>query len=384
MAFQTAPAWMENSDEHHAVIYRQMLAGVTGGAAGVVNAAALAVSERDGTANTSVDVAPGGAFIPSTRAAAQGSYFAYNDGTINVPLSAAHPTNDRIDRILIQVRDSAQDVALTQDDNRIYVVEGEPASVPELPEVDVDDWIELARVLVPAGSTSITNADITDVRVVIQSQSLVFTSSGAFAPGDYPGLKAVTATVIGGGGGGGGAASQGAGWGSGGGAGGMRRETIPVSQLASSESVVVGAGGAGGTNDGSGSGTSGNSGGTSSFAGLTANGGAGGSGMPGGTDFRTRPGGDGGSVSGGGAGSHGNRGQPGAASIRLDGTNGVAGNGGSSWLGGGGAGQRNDGSGQNGSTNSGAGGAGAASSTSGGAASGGAGAAGCVILDLLF
>lgn len=170
MAFQTAPAWMENSDEHHAVIYRQFAHMVTSGASGVVSESSLRVTERDGTADMSVDVATGGGFVPSTRSVHQGSYPVYNDAVINVPLTASHPTNDRIDRILVQVRDSAQDIALVQDDNRIYVIEGEPASVPELPPVDVDDWIELARVLVPAGATAITDADITDVREIISEQ----------------------------------------------------------------------------------------------------------------------------------------------------------------------------------------------------------------------
>lgn len=168
MAFQTAPAWMENSDQHHAVIYRQLVRGLTNSASGVVGSSALAVTEKSGTADMSVDVAAGGALIPSTRSAHQGSYYAYNDGVLNVPITASHPTNDRIDRILIQVRDSAQDVALTQDDMTILVVEGTPASVPVLPSITVDDWIELARVLVPAAATSITNAEITDVRQVME------------------------------------------------------------------------------------------------------------------------------------------------------------------------------------------------------------------------
>ena len=167
MAFLAPPAWLENSTDHNAQDYRTILSSLL--CAGVAGPAALAVSERAGTPNMSVDVAAGGAFIASTRSAAQGTYHAYNDAVINTAIAAADATNPRIDRILLQVRDEAQDGALTQNDARIFVEQGTPAAVPVAPTVTIDDYIELAQVTVPASASSITNSNISDTRPLAAS-----------------------------------------------------------------------------------------------------------------------------------------------------------------------------------------------------------------------
>lgn len=172
MSFLTPPAWLENSSDHNAQDYRVALASLVGGVdvdpSGVCGYGDLKVTEKSGTPNMSVDVAAGAAIIKSTRSDDQGAYHARSTGTINVPLSAADGSNPRIDRILVQVRDEAQDAALTQNDVRILVVEGTPAASPAAPTITVEDYIELAQVEVPASATSITNSDITDMRVAAE------------------------------------------------------------------------------------------------------------------------------------------------------------------------------------------------------------------------
>jgi len=163
MAFLAPPAWLENSAAHNAQDYRVVLSSLA--RSGVATAGALAVSQKSGTPNMSVDVAAGGVFVKSTRSAAQGTYHAYSDAVINATLSASDATNPRIDRILVQIRDEAQDAALTQNDARILVVEGTPAASPSAPSITVDDYLELAQVTVPASATSIVDANISDVRV---------------------------------------------------------------------------------------------------------------------------------------------------------------------------------------------------------------------------
>lgn len=178
MAWLSPPVWLENADNHNAVDYRTMLASLVGGSSGVAAGGHLQVSPRP-TPNMSVDVAPGGVFVASTRSAAQGVYHAYNDGTINVPIAAADPTNPRIDRIVVQVRDEAQDPALTQNDVRVTVVQGTPAASPSAPAVPFADYVILAEVRVNAAATSITLANITDrrARASIAGGTQVVTSS---------------------------------------------------------------------------------------------------------------------------------------------------------------------------------------------------------------
>lgn len=81
--------------------------------------------------------------------------------------------------------------------------------------------------------------------------AVIYTSSGSFVKGDYPGMRAVRVRGVGGGGGGGGAPSAGVGnhsAGGGGGGGGYAESFILASSLAASETVTVGAGGSGGVN----------------------------------------------------------------------------------------------------------------------------------------
>lgn len=168
MTILTPPTWLENSAAHNAQDYRTMLASIIAGRSGSTDVDAFEVTERAGTPNMSVDVAAGGIFVASTRSSSAGAYHVYNDGVVNVPLSAADATNPRIDRVLVQVRDEEQDAALTQNDARILVVEGTPAGSPSLPAITVEDYVELAQVTVPASASSITDANIDDVREFIE------------------------------------------------------------------------------------------------------------------------------------------------------------------------------------------------------------------------
>lgn len=108
---------------------------------------------------------------------------------------------------------------------------------------DTSGYVELAAPAV-AGSTSLT------VGVGYQYvQTIYFTSSGTFAKGDYPWLRAIRVKLVGGGGGGGGAATTGANQNAIGGSGGggqYSERFILASDLDASVTVTVGAGGTGG------------------------------------------------------------------------------------------------------------------------------------------
>lgn len=133
-----------------------------GGSHGVVSAGDLAVTQN-GTPNMSVNVAAGRAFIRGTETASlnQGVYSFFNDGVVNLSIGAADPTNPRRDLIIAQVRDANYSGAAN--DARLAVVAGTPAASPADPTPPANALV-LARVAVAAGATSITNANITDLR----------------------------------------------------------------------------------------------------------------------------------------------------------------------------------------------------------------------------
>jgi hypothetical protein len=177
MTVSTPPVFLQDGS-HTAEEVRQMMANLFGcdtasfaggiGAAdpghGVLRPGHLAVSEN-GTPNMSVNISAGGAFIRGSQAAAQGLYSFYNDGTVNLTIDAADPTNGRKDLIVAQVRDSAY--AGSDDDARLFVVKGTAAGSPADPTVPADCLV-LARVNVGAGVSSITNANIDELRTFVR------------------------------------------------------------------------------------------------------------------------------------------------------------------------------------------------------------------------
>lgn len=172
------PPFVLQGDSHPAVVFRhatQALFGSpvtsfsggisatgTGGGHGIVNAADLAVSQN-GTPNMSVNVAAGLAAIRGTEAPAQGVYTFYNDATVNLSIAAADATNPRRDLIIAQVRDSNYSGATL--DARLAVVTGTPAGSPADPSLAAfPNALVIARVAVAAAATTVTNANITDLR----------------------------------------------------------------------------------------------------------------------------------------------------------------------------------------------------------------------------
>lgn len=130
----------------------------------------------NGTPNMSVNVAAGGCFIRGTQSASQGVYHVFNDATVNLSISTANATNPRRDLIVMQVRDSGY--AGANDDARLLVVTGTPASSPADPTVPADCLV-LARVAVAANATTIVSGNITDLRTYAygQSQTPTFAST---------------------------------------------------------------------------------------------------------------------------------------------------------------------------------------------------------------
>lgn len=168
MAVRNPPSWLQ-AGTHPAENDRLLIAGLlgydlstTGVRGGVTTIGHLAVTQN-GTPNMSVNVAAGHAFVRGSQSAAQGVYHVVNDATVNLPITTADATNPRRDLVILQVRDSAY--SGSSDDARLFVVTGNPASSPSDPSLaSYPNSLVLARITVGAGVTSITSANIADLR----------------------------------------------------------------------------------------------------------------------------------------------------------------------------------------------------------------------------
>lgn len=148
---------------------------------GVIGSGDLAVSAL-GSPNMSVNVAQGQVIMPGTLGStggfptnlnaqttyglpstftSQGAYESWNNATTNLVISAANPTNPRIDLVCA----STQDAQYSGSNNQaiLQVITGTPAASPSPPSSPANTVV-LAQVLVPANATSITTGDITDER----------------------------------------------------------------------------------------------------------------------------------------------------------------------------------------------------------------------------
>lgn len=162
------PAWMQASSQQVSAeddrLHRN--AQMAGGA-GVLKARSGVRSPLDfivtqhGTPNLSVDVTAGQALIQGTEAAGQGAYIYTADAASTVTLDAADGTNPRNDVIILRIQD--QDYSGAVDGPTIEKVTGSAAVTPVDPATD-DNCLVIARVRVNANATSVTNANITDLR----------------------------------------------------------------------------------------------------------------------------------------------------------------------------------------------------------------------------
>lgn len=161
MTVQNPPLYLQ-SEAHPAEDFRRFFTALFGDRAGVLTSTDLAVTEKSGTPDMSVDVAAGSVIVAGSSDTYQGHYFAENRGTTNVTITAADGTNSRYDLIVVRIQDSGHDGGST-DTVSIEVVTGTAAATPLFPTVPASSFV-LATVLVPNGASTITNSDITDIR----------------------------------------------------------------------------------------------------------------------------------------------------------------------------------------------------------------------------
>jgi hypothetical protein len=112
---------------------------------------------------TNLQVSPGMGLAVSVAAGSAwiNGYRYENTDALNMPLTTAHGSNPRIDRIVVRLSQISRNIQLA-------VVTGTPAATPVAPDLTrTSDVYELgiAEVLVPAAATSIAANNITDTRL---------------------------------------------------------------------------------------------------------------------------------------------------------------------------------------------------------------------------
>jgi hypothetical protein len=161
MAVRTPPSWLQNGS--HPAENDRLTTQALWATTGIIKDTSLAVTQNS-PAGLSVLVASGWAAIVGTTQSNMGTYVGYNDATTVLSITTANPTNPRIDLVCMTVQDAYYTGSLN--DVIMQVVAGTPAATPVAPSLPANS-ISLATVAVGAGATSITNANITDTRVLV-------------------------------------------------------------------------------------------------------------------------------------------------------------------------------------------------------------------------
>jgi hypothetical protein len=161
--------WAVDGQTNDAALARLQLQAATSGAEGVVGAGDLVVTATP-TPGSSVLVGGGACTVVGKEASFQGSYFGYNVGAQSVPITATGGGGGRSDLIVARVEDpTVAGTPWTHDpatDSLIYarVIEGVAPSTTKAPADQ--SAIALARIDIPASTSTITQAMIHDLRGV--------------------------------------------------------------------------------------------------------------------------------------------------------------------------------------------------------------------------
>lgn len=138
---------------------------------GVTTPTSFVPTQRAAGANMSIDVSAGAAIVRGDHVDGnQGKYYVRSLATTNVVITAADPSNPRIDRLVLEVLDSDYDGSGVRV-ARLRTIDGTATSganavmnengIAAMP----DSAIEIARITVGAGSTSIVTANIHNKRI---------------------------------------------------------------------------------------------------------------------------------------------------------------------------------------------------------------------------
>lgn len=179
-----------NGATHSAEQFRAMVQDLARGAEGITQGGDLKVTQLS-TPGTSVQVGDGSGIVRGRVNAFQGSYAVRNQGAATVPI-AATGASGRSDMLILRVEDPQYEGTLNpavDQINYFQIISGVSSSATTIP--DGRTGIPLARIDIPASTSTITNAMIVDIRKVAnpRQQRVLLTQSPTALSADISGTS---------------------------------------------------------------------------------------------------------------------------------------------------------------------------------------------------
>lgn len=184
-----------NGATHSAQQFRMLVRDLANGAEGITQGDDLKVTQR-ATPGGGVLVGDGSAVVRGRANTFQGSYAACNIGAVDVSIAATGSGGGRSDMVILRVEDPEYEGSLNPATDQIayfQVISNVSASATAIP--DGRTGIPLARIDIPASTSTITDAVITDLRkcanprksriLVTQSPTTISTGIGSSTSYSY-------------------------------------------------------------------------------------------------------------------------------------------------------------------------------------------------------
>jgi hypothetical protein len=176
------PAYVISARTDHAAdSFRLMMAGLAGRSEGVFGPNDLLVTQDTGS-NMNSRVSAGGAFMYGDANVTQGVYSGYNDANKTLTHGAAPGTAGQSRRDLVCARTQDAQYAGATNAWDLRIIAGTASASPSDPALGNNE-IALARVTVAFGQTTITNANITDLRPRMFASGGIAVVNSARRPG---------------------------------------------------------------------------------------------------------------------------------------------------------------------------------------------------------
>lgn len=157
---------LTNGATHPAQAVRMLIRDLARGAEGITEGDDLKVTQL-GTPGGSVQISDGSGVVRGRYDPYQGSYAVCNSGSDTLAIAANGGGSTRYDLVVLRVEDPEYEGSLdpaTQNINYFQVISNVSSTTTTAP--DGRTCIPLARIAIPAATSTITNAMITDVRQV--------------------------------------------------------------------------------------------------------------------------------------------------------------------------------------------------------------------------
>jgi hypothetical protein len=175
---------LTNGATHSAQQFRMLVRDLANGAEGITQGDDLKVTQRS-TPGGGVTVSDGSGVIRGRANTFQGTYSVCNIGSVNVDIAATGSGAGRSDMVIVRVEDPEYEGSLDPEVDEVtyfQVISNVSSSATTIP--DGRTGIPLARIDIPASTSTITNAMITDLRKVAnprKSRTLVTQSPASIS-----------------------------------------------------------------------------------------------------------------------------------------------------------------------------------------------------------